>query len=153
MYLDMQREVVEKRPEKGEKPPGPRAWQAINHCFERALLFLGKVCFYFIAITNRKMPRIWLDYADYLQKQGLVTKTRRTFDRALRSLPVTQHDRIWDAYLKFAETCGVVETAVRVYRRYLKVYLHLAFIRITQCVVGAGTRRRLCVVFGGDAAL
>jgi pre-mRNA-splicing factor SYF1 len=29
----------------------------------------------------------------------LVTTTRRTFDRALAALPITQHDRVWVLYL------------------------------------------------------
>ena len=32
-------------------------------------------------------------------EQGLVTRTRRAFDRALCALPITQHDRIWQIYL------------------------------------------------------
>lgn len=66
------------------------------------------------------MPRIWLDYCSFLMTQPIVTKTRHTFDRALRALPVTQHDRIWELYLKFLETAGG-ETAVRAMRRYVKV--------------------------------
>lgn len=69
-----------------------------------------------------QMPRIWLDYCEFLKEQGAITKTRRTFDRALRSLPITQHKRIWEKYLTFANECGVVETAVRIYRRYIKVH-------------------------------
>lgn len=56
-----------------------------------------------------------------LTEQKLVTKTRRTFDRALCALPVTQHDRIWEPYLVFVSQRGVpIETSLRVYRRYLK---------------------------------
>jgi hypothetical protein len=29
----------------------------------------------------------------------LVTSARRTFDRALAALPITQHDRVWVLYL------------------------------------------------------
>lgn len=50
----------------------------------------------------------------------MITQTRRTFDRALRALPVTQHTRIWDLYLDFSQAAGP-ETAIRVLRRYLKV--------------------------------
>ena len=32
-------------------------------------------------------------------EQGLVTRTRRAFDRALCALPITQHERIWQIYL------------------------------------------------------
>ena len=50
-----------------------------------------------------------------------MTRSRRTFDRALRALPITQHRRIWPIYLKFVRKYHIPETAVRVYRRYLKV--------------------------------
>ncbi|GKV34347.1 hypothetical protein SLEP1_g42723 [Rubroshorea leprosula] len=54
-------------------------------------------------------------------KEKLITRTRRTFDRALCALPVTQHDRIWEPYLVFVSQKGIpIETSLRVYRRYLK---------------------------------
>eukprot|EP00613_Pedinella_sp_CCMP2098_P056321 CAMPEP_0171859454 /NCGR_PEP_ID=MMETSP0992-20121227/25903_1 /TAXON_ID=483369 /ORGANISM="non described non described, Strain CCMP2098" /LENGTH=307 /DNA_ID=CAMNT_0012481101 /DNA_START=19 /DNA_END=938 /DNA_ORIENTATION=- len=80
--------------------------RAIN-TYERALVHL------------HKMPRIWLDYAELLMALKRGTLTRRTFDRALQALPVTQHDRVWALYLEWVEVLGVVETAVKVYRRYL----------------------------------
>ena len=36
-----------------------------------------------------------------------------------QALPITQHDRVWALYLEWVEAFGVVETAVKVYRRYL----------------------------------
>nr|XP_033771915.1 pre-mRNA-splicing factor SYF1 isoform X2 [Geotrypetes seraphini] len=68
-----------------------------------------------------KMPRIWLDYCRFLMDQCKITRSRRTFDRALRALPITQHHRIWPLYLKFVRLYPLPETAVRVYRRYLKL--------------------------------
>uniref|UniRef100_A0A8V5GXI3 Pre-mRNA-splicing factor SYF1 n=1 Tax=Melopsittacus undulatus TaxID=13146 RepID=A0A8V5GXI3_MELUD len=68
-----------------------------------------------------KMPRIWLDYCQFLVDQGRITRTRRTFDRALRALPITQHHRIWPLYLQFVRLYPLPETAVRVYRRFLKL--------------------------------
>uniref|UniRef100_A0A673ZYL6 XPA binding protein 2 n=1 Tax=Salmo trutta TaxID=8032 RepID=A0A673ZYL6_SALTR len=68
-----------------------------------------------------KMPRIWLDYCQFLVSQCKITRSRRTFDRALRALPVTQHPRIWPLYLRFARNLPLPETAIRVYRRYLKL--------------------------------
>lgn len=68
------------------------------------------------------MPRIWIDYCEFMMKQPFITRTRHIFDRALRALPITQHNRIWPLYLSFVTECGVEETAVRVYRRYLKVF-------------------------------
>lgn len=68
------------------------------------------------------MPRIWLDYLHFLTKQPIITLTRRTFDRAIRALPVTQHDRIWEVYLEFTQQPAIPpETAIRVLRRYLKL--------------------------------
>ncbi len=48
------------------------------------------------------------------------THARRTFDRALRTLPPSLHSRIWTQYLLWAEKKGG-ETTVRVYRRYLAI--------------------------------
>ncbi|KAG8178719.1 hypothetical protein JTE90_023265 [Oedothorax gibbosus] len=85
------------------------AYEDVNSAFERALVFM------------HKMPRIWLDYCEFLTVQCQVTRTRHVFDRALRALPITQHHRIWPLYLKFVSTKAIPETAVRVYRRYLKL--------------------------------
>jgi pre-mRNA-splicing factor SYF1 len=84
-------------------------FEEVNNAFERALVFLNK------------MPRIWLDYCQFLMDQKRITRTRRTFNRALAALPITQHSRIWPLYLKFVRSHEIPETAIRVYRRYLKV--------------------------------
>lgn len=68
-----------------------------------------------------QMPRIWLDYCQFLMDQCRITRTRQVFDRALRALPITQHHRVWPLYLKFLKMHDIPETAVRVFRRYLKV--------------------------------
>ncbi|OMO65855.1 RNA-processing protein, HAT helix [Corchorus olitorius] len=84
-------------------------WVSLNNTFERALVIM------------HKMPRIWIMYLSTLTQQKLITKTRRTFDRALRALPVTQHDRIWEQYLGFVNQNGIpIQTQIRVYKRYLK---------------------------------
>ncbi|XP_041370766.1 pre-mRNA-splicing factor SYF1-like [Gigantopelta aegis] len=85
------------------------AYEDVNSAFERSLVFM------------HKMPRIWIDYCQLLIDQGKITRTRRTFDRALRALPITQHNRIWPLYLKFVRMYEIPETAVRVYRRHLKL--------------------------------
>ncbi|CAL9231885.1 unnamed protein product [Arabidopsis halleri] len=83
-------------------------YDSLNNTFERAL------------VTMHKMPRIWVMYLQTLTVQQLITRTRRTFDRALCALPVTQHDRIWEPYLVFVSQDGIpIETSLRVYRRYL----------------------------------
>ena len=67
------------------------------------------------------MPRLWEDYCRFLSDQRLVTRTREAFDRALRALPVTQHERIWKLYLEFVRRVNIPALAVRVQRRYLKL--------------------------------
>ncbi|KAK3581457.1 hypothetical protein CHS0354_031782 [Potamilus streckersoni] len=85
------------------------AFEDANNAHERSLVFM------------HKMPRIWLDYCQFLMDQCQVVRTRRTFDRALRALPITQHHRIWPLYLKFLRSYDLPETTVRVYRRHLKL--------------------------------
>jgi len=80
-----------------------------NNAHERSLVFM------------HKMPRIWLDYVQFLMDQKFISRTRHVFDRALRALPITQHPRIWPKYLAFIDSLDLPEMAVRVYRRYLKV--------------------------------
>lgn len=41
-----------------------------------------------------KMPRLWVDYLTFLVKLRLGTRARRTFDRALQALPITQHEKV-----------------------------------------------------------
>lgn len=93
---------------KDRVPIDPVHQQTVN-LYERSLNYM------------HKMPRIWMDYLAFLSRLPRPTFTRRAFDRALRSLPITQHDRIWSLYLRFVTQLGIPETAVRVYRRYLKV--------------------------------
>ena len=92
---------------RGRSPSDPRL-EVVNNTFERALVFM------------HKMPVIWIEYCSFLVEQRRVTRTRRTFDRALQALPVTQHERVWPLYLAFVRAAGVPETALRVYRRHLQ---------------------------------
>ena len=81
----------------------------VNALFERALILLNK------------MPKIWEMYLSFLMRQPLVTSTRRTFDRALRALPMTQHNRIWALYRPFANSASG-ETAIKIWRRYMQIH-------------------------------
>ena len=85
MYLRERRDKIKK------KCITDKAYESLNNTYERALVFM------------HKMPRIWLDYTKLLQVQRLVTRTRNTYDRALRSLPITQHDKIWKQYISFVK--------------------------------------------------
>jgi pre-mRNA-splicing factor SYF1 len=68
-----------------------------------------------------KMPKIWEMYLQFLLLQPLVTLTRHTFDRALRALPITQHNKIWALYRPFANS-ATGQTAVKVWRRYMQIH-------------------------------
>ncbi|KHN80930.1 Pre-mRNA-splicing factor syf-1 [Toxocara canis] len=102
-YLRFRRKQI------SDKCPTDAAYQRLNNVYERALVFM------------HKMPRIWMDYCELMTQQRLITETRRVFDRALRALPVTQHERIWPLYIKFVTSHTIPETTIRVYRRYLKL--------------------------------
>ena len=95
---------------RGRNPAKHQAeYTKVNALFERALVLLNK------------MPRIWEMYLSFLCQQPLVTLTRRTFDRALRALPITQHNRIWALYRPFANSASG-DTAVKIWRRYLQIH-------------------------------
>ncbi|RFU30167.1 hypothetical protein B7463_g6153, partial [Scytalidium lignicola] len=81
----------------------------VNALFERALILLNK------------MPKIWEMYLNFLLLQPIVTLTRRTFDRALRALPITQHNRIWALYRPFANSASG-QTALKIWRRYMQIH-------------------------------
>ncbi|KIM32035.1 hypothetical protein M408DRAFT_64270 [Serendipita vermifera MAFF 305830] len=92
---------------------GWEEWKALIATFERALVWLPT------------MPRLWLMYFTLFQHpkcpaQISHTHARRTFDRALRTLPPSLHHRVWSVYLLWSESKGGSTTA-RVYRRYLAI--------------------------------
>lgn len=60
-------------------------------------------------------------YLKFLMLQPLVTLPRHVFDRALRALPITQHNRIWALYRPFANSAEG-QTAVKIWRRYMQVH-------------------------------
>lgn len=84
-------------------------YNKVNALFERALILLNK------------MPRVWELYLDFLTCQPLVTRARQAFDRALRALPISQHNRIWAIYRNFANLASG-ETSIRIWRRYVQIH-------------------------------
>ena len=84
-------------------------YEAVNELHEKCLVYM---CL---------MPRIWIDYAKFLAKQKHITKTRQIYDRALQTLPATQHGQIWASYLEWAESFAeeYPQTAQAAYRRYI----------------------------------
>ena len=93
--------------------PGSPAAAALIATHERAL------------VTQHKAPAVWGLYLKALTAHApaSLTRTRRAFDKALAALPLTQHARwVWPAYLAWAGGPGIpAETAVRVYRRYVRL--------------------------------
>lgn len=92
---------------------GYEEWRALIATGERMLGWLGN------------LPAAWLLHISVLFHPNCPavfkrTYARRTFDRALRSLPPSLHGRIWGLYLKWAESIGG-DAGERVWRRYLKV--------------------------------
>ncbi|VDP95362.1 unnamed protein product, partial [Echinostoma caproni] len=82
--------------------PGSLLHEETNNAHERALVTMHKVqficrfCFSLLSLSRG--------------------------NRSLKALPITQHDRIWMFYLRFADKHGssVNETCLRIYRRYVK---------------------------------
>lgn len=84
------------------------AADAVNCQFERCLLSLSR------------MPRIWLDYMQFIALQRKITLLRRVLNNALRALPINQHYRIWDTFMRIMRDVGCKETVVKCYERYLQ---------------------------------
>eukprot|EP01017_Pseudomicrothorax_dubius_P029249 TRINITY_DN3538_c0_g1_i2.p1 TRINITY_DN3538_c0_g1~~TRINITY_DN3538_c0_g1_i2.p1 ORF type:complete len:768 (+),score=176.01 TRINITY_DN3538_c0_g1_i2:60-2363(+) len=77
--------------------------------FEQALSYLPK------------MPRLWLLYADFLAARRLITRTRTIYDRALQTLPVSQHEKVWTQYRQWVMSIDSMATTRTVLRRYIKL--------------------------------
>ena len=89
--------------------------------------------------TLSSFPRVWLDYLEFLKdRPGCVSVTamRRTVNRALQALPVTQHDKVWPVVLQWIHAVDDIdpstnlapvwqiplETRIRLLRRYCVFY-------------------------------
>jgi pre-mRNA-splicing factor SYF1 len=71
------------------------------------------------------MPRIWIMYLEFLISNRSLRKIRTVMDEALRSLPVTQHTRIWDIiinkYIGSDEFNPPVKVSTRLLQRYIQL--------------------------------
>lgn len=109
---------------------GYEEWKSLVSTFERALMWLPNVREFILILRlatdySVQLPRLWLLYLSVFSHPmcpAVFTHThaRRTYDRALRTLPPSLHSRIWVRYLLWAEAKGGA-TCVAVYRRYLSV--------------------------------
>lgn len=90
-------------------------YDLVNHVFERCMHYM------------HKMPVIWLLWLRFLLKQRLFTQCRRIFDRALQSLPLTQHHRLWKfAIDEFIPDANINTLGIHLFKRYLQVRNTLA---------------------------
>ena len=48
-----------------------------------------------------------------------MTLTRRTFDRALSALPLSQHENIWTLYIEYSQNMNIPYFTITLYNRYL----------------------------------
>ena len=67
------------------------------------------------------MPRIWLMFAESLEKQHLISKTRQIYNWSFRNLPLTQHEKIWHKFSVWTMKLDNSNTALKVVPRYLKI--------------------------------
>ncbi|GAA5954628.1 hypothetical protein JCM10213_002934, partial [Rhodosporidiobolus nylandii] len=95
---------------------GFEEWRALAAACERCVMWLPQ------------MPRLWIMYLTLFIHPSCPsalshTHARRTFDRALRTLPPSLHSRIWHLYLLWASPSSPAapssHTIVSVWRRYL----------------------------------
>ncbi|GMM36371.1 mRNA splicing protein [Saccharomycopsis crataegensis] len=96
-------------------------FKAVNGVFDQGLVNL------------HKFPVIWQKYLKFLIDHQLydLALIRKTFNAALRSLPLTQHEAIWDLYIGFADKLiknfseanhEVSVIVSRIYLKYLEIH-------------------------------
>lgn len=71
------------------------------------------------------MPRLWIMYLEFLVENRDITRFRRTVNLALQSLPITQHERIWDVvmnrFIYQTEFAVPLLTSKTLYKRYIQL--------------------------------
>ncbi|GBE62088.1 pre-mRNA-splicing factor SYF1 [Babesia ovata] len=87
----------------------PAAYLRINRVFENCLVHVYAA------------PAIYLLYGQFLRTQNMITRARRTYDRALLNLPITQHAMVWNHYLQFVKEVDLLPMGRAVLRRYIQL--------------------------------
>ena len=67
-------------------------YDEVNKLHEQALIYM------------MKMPKIWIDFIQFMFEQNLITKTKTIFNKALQAIPITQHKKLWDIYIPYIES-------------------------------------------------
>ena len=56
-----------------------------------------------------------------MMEQNSITKTKIIFNKALQSIPITQHKKLWDIYIPWIESLsGCHRTKIEIFKRYTK---------------------------------
>jgi pre-mRNA-splicing factor SYF1 len=72
-------------------------------------------------IYMMKMPKIWIDFIQFMFEQNLITKTKTIFNKALQAIPITQHKKLWDIYIPYIESLSNChQTKIEIFKRYIK---------------------------------
>ena len=67
------------------------------------------------------MPKIWIDFIQFMFEQNLITKTKTIFNKALQAIPITQHKKLWDIYIPYIESLSNChQTKIEIFKRYIK---------------------------------
>ena len=84
-------------------------YDEVNMIHEQALIYM------------MKMPIIWINYIQFMMEQNSITKTKIIFNKALQSIPITQHKKLWDIYIPLIESLsGCHRTKIEIFKRYVK---------------------------------
>ena len=84
-------------------------YDEVNMIHEQALIYM------------MKMPLIWINYIQFMMEQNSITKTKIIFNKALQSIPITQHKKLWDIYIPWIESLsGCHRTKIEIFKRYTK---------------------------------
>ena len=84
-------------------------YDEVNKLHEQALIYM------------MKMPKIWIDFIQFMFEQNLITKTKTIFNKALQAIPITQHKKLWDIYIPYIESLSNChKTKIEIFKRYIK---------------------------------
>ena len=84
-------------------------YDEVNKLHEQALIYM------------MKMPKIWIDFIQFMFEQNLITKTKSIFNKALQAIPITQHKKLWDIYIPYIESLSNChQTKIEIFKRYIK---------------------------------
>eukprot|EP00371_Babesia_bovis_P000585 XP_001609232.1 XBA-binding protein 2 [Babesia bovis T2Bo] len=87
----------------------PAPYLRVNRLFERCIIHVYAA------------PAIYILYGQFLRTQNMISRTRRTYDRALLNLPITQHMMIWQQYIEFVKEVDLLPMGKAVLKRYIQL--------------------------------